>query len=164
MVVDSKHFHPPIYIYIYKGSLGWQHTFWPGVTWRYAGMLFPGWLSHWQVGQMIPSWINPLHEGLALTGWCQSQADVWFASTFKSLKPHFKCINHISNIWTEWTDSRSWESQENTFSLDSPERTQPCQCLDFCPIWDSHHESQRKAMPKNVQTTAQLHSSHTPAK
>ena len=26
------------------------------------------------------------------------------------------------------------------------------------------YQSQRKAMPKNVQTTAQLHSSHTPAK
>ena len=43
------------------------------------------------------------------------------------------------------------------------------------PIWKTQQwpqtgkgqfsfQSQRKAMPKNVQTTAQLHSSHTPAK
>ena len=45
-------------------------------------------------------------------------------------------------------------------------------CLQFCKLSSGHKsgkdqfsfQSQRKAMPKNVQTTAELHSSHTLAK
>ena len=59
--------------------------------------------------------------------------------------------------------SKNKKNREMDSSLKPPEGTQPANTLilDFWPPKGQFSfQSQRKAMPKNVQTTAQLHSSH----
>ena len=59
--------------------------------------------------------------------------------------------------------SQNWENRDMDSPLKPPKGTQPANTLslDFWPPKGQFSfQSQRKAMPKNVQTTAQLHSSH----
>ena len=82
----------------------------------------------------------------------------------------------VPKNWCFWTvmlektlesplDSQSWTSQSSRKSVLN------ILWKDWCWSWNSNTlatwcecQSQKKAMPKNVQTTTQLHSSHTLAK
>ena len=80
----------------------------------------------------------------------------WFAIPFSS-RPHFvRTLHHDPSI----LGGPTWHGSLNFIELDKAV-VHVIRLVSFLWLWFSVCLSQRKAMPNTIQTTAQLHSSHT---